>query len=94
MIAARRWDPILNRAYRGAGGPFLGCGLRGADGGVPTWQMFIGGSGYVRLLNGRLRLGGGGHQTMAAAQLANVDMDEALRQLHGAIDEYFENVST
>ena len=40
------------------------------------------------------RLGGGGHQTMAAAQLANVDMDEALRQLHGAIDEYFENVST
>ena len=23
--------------YRGAGGPFLGCGLRGADG-VPTYQ--------------------------------------------------------
>ena len=39
------------------------------------------------------RLGGGGHQTMAAAQLANVDIEEARRQLLGAIDEYFENVS-
>ena len=39
------------------------------------------------------RLGGGGHQTMAAAQLANVDPADALRQLHDAIDAYFENVS-
>jgi|GEM_PF-2209896 hypothetical protein len=53
--------------YRGAGGPFLGCGLRGADG-VPTWQMFIGGSGYVRLLNGRLRLGGGGQASLTSTK--------------------------
>lgn len=40
------------------------------------------------------RLGGGGHQTMAAAQIANADAQTALQQLHSAIDEYFENVST
>lgn len=39
------------------------------------------------------RLGGGGHQTMAAAQLANVDPEEARRQLLESIDAYFENVS-
>ena len=40
------------------------------------------------------RLGGGGHQTMAASQLANVSIEEALRQLRSAIDEYFESIST
>ena len=39
------------------------------------------------------QLGGGGHQTMAAAQLANVDTETALQQLRSAIDAYFENVS-
>lgn len=40
------------------------------------------------------QLGGGGHQTMAAAQLADVDSGEALRRLHSAIDEYFDNLTT
>ena len=33
-------------------------------------------------------LGGGGHLTMAAAQLADCDMDDAVRQLAAAIDKY------
>ena len=35
-------------------------------------------------------LGGGGHLTMAAAQLADCDMDDAVRQLAAAIDKYRE----
>ena len=34
------------------------------------------------------KLGGGGHQTMAAAQLENVSFDEASKKLTKAIDEY------
>ena len=33
-------------------------------------------------------LGGGGHLTMAAAQLSDCDMDDAVRQLAAAIDKY------
>lgn len=36
-------------------------------------------------------LGGGGHQTMAAAQLPNTDLSEARQMLKKAIDEYYEN---
>lgn len=36
-------------------------------------------------------LGGGGHQTMAAAQLADTALYEAEKQLYAAIDAYFEN---
>lgn len=39
-------------------------------------------------------LGGGGHQTMAAAQLAGVSPDEAEKALREAIDAYYENVTT
>lgn len=38
-------------------------------------------------------LGGGGHQTMAAAQLQNTSMDEALEMLHKAIDQYYESIN-
>lgn len=34
------------------------------------------------------KLGGGGHMTMAAAQLSNVTMDEAEAKLKAAIDEF------
>lgn len=37
-------------------------------------------------------LGGGGHQTMSACQLANTDMDQALAMLKSAIDEYISNL--
>lgn len=36
-------------------------------------------------------LGGGGHQTMAAAQLPDTTLDEAKQKLFEAIDAYFEN---
>ena len=36
-------------------------------------------------------LGGGGHQTMAAAQLQDTTLDEAKQKLFEAIDTYFEN---
>ena len=36
-------------------------------------------------------LGGGGHQTMAAAQLPNTDLSEARQMLKKAIDDYYEN---
>ncbi len=36
-------------------------------------------------------LGGGGHQTMAAAQLIGVTMDDALERLQNVIDDYINN---
>lgn len=36
-------------------------------------------------------LGGGGHQTMSAAQLADTSLYDAEKQLYAAIDAYFEN---
>ena len=35
---------------------------------------------------------GGGHQTMAGAQLYDVTADEAIKKLQGAIDEYLQSV--
>ncbi len=35
------------------------------------------------------KLGGGGHQTMAGVQLKNISLDEAVKKLQKAIDEYF-----
>ena len=37
-------------------------------------------------------LGGGGHQTMSACQLADTDSAEALRVLKAEIDKYFSNL--
>lgn len=34
-------------------------------------------------------LGGGGHQTMAAAQLAGCDRETATTRLFAAVDEYY-----
>ena len=39
------------------------------------------------------KLGGGGHQTMAAAQLNDVRVTEAKAELISAIDEYIQNIS-
>lgn len=39
------------------------------------------------------KLGGGGHQTMAATQLANISAFEAKAQLIRAIDEYIATIS-
>ncbi|MBO5410480.1 MAG: DHH family phosphoesterase [Clostridia bacterium] len=36
-------------------------------------------------------LGGGGHQTMAACQIKNCDIHQAVIMLHKAIDEYYSN---
>ena len=38
-------------------------------------------------------LGGGGHQTMAAAQLQDMTMEQAEQNLRAAIDKYYENVN-
>lgn len=38
-------------------------------------------------------LGGGGHQTMAGAQLTGISIDEAIEQLKKAIDKYFKNLN-
>ena len=37
---------------------------------------------------------GGGHQSMAGAQLYDITLDEAVDKLHAAIDEYFANAHT
>lgn len=37
-------------------------------------------------------LGGGGHQTMAAAQLKGISVEEAGRRVKKAIDDYYENI--
>ena len=39
------------------------------------------------------KLGGGGHLTMAGAQLSGMPLDEAYRRLVAAIDQYFEENS-
>ncbi|MCQ4735585.1 DHHA1 domain-containing protein, partial [Anaerotruncus colihominis] len=39
------------------------------------------------------KLGGGGHHTMAGAQLAGIDADKAYELLIAAIDSYFEENS-
>ena len=38
------------------------------------------------------KLGGGGHVTMAGAQLSDITVDEATEKLKNAINEYFENL--
>ncbi len=38
-------------------------------------------------------LGGGGHQTMAGAQLTGISLDEAIERLKKAIDQYFKNLN-
>ena len=38
-------------------------------------------------------LGGGGHQTMAACQLKDIQIDDALTKLKAAIDEYYESLN-
>lgn len=65
-----------SRLYRGAGGPFVGAAWRDLDG-VSTGQLFVGGSGYVYLANGRLRLGGGGQASLLSS--ANQGREGALR---------------
>lgn len=65
-----------SRLYRGAGGPFVGAAWRDLDG-VSTGQFFVGGSGYVYLANGRLRLGGGGQASILSS--ANQGREGALR---------------
>ena len=52
--------------YRGAGGPYLGGAWRQIDK-ASTAQLFIGGGGYVYLLDGRLRLGGGGQASLLSS---------------------------
>lgn len=39
-------------------------------------------------------LGGGGHLTMAAAQIPEITMDQGRQRLEEAIDQYFENTTT
>ena len=38
-------------------------------------------------------LGGGGHRTMAACQLAETDFDKATEKLRAAIDDYKKNIA-
>ena len=52
--------------YLGAGGPFLGGAARDLDG-HGTGQLFVGGSGYAYLADGRLRLGGGGQASLLSS---------------------------
>lgn len=37
-------------------------------------------------------LPGGGHLTMAGAQLYNIDKEEAVQKLYDAIDKYYNNL--
>lgn len=40
------------------------------------------------------KLGGGGHQTMAGAQLKGLNLNDAVRRLKGAIDEYLDQTNS
>ncbi|WP_262394705.1 DHH family phosphoesterase [Youxingia wuxianensis] len=81
IIAAQAADELLN--ISGVKASFL---IFEMDGGVSYSARSMG------VLNVQLimeKLGGGGHHTMAGAQIKGITLEEAHARLMGAIDEYF-----
>ena len=78
-------------------------GVQGVDASFVLYSCKLNGSDCVNisarsygLLNVQVimeKLGGGGHQTMAAAQIYDISVQEARVRLEAAIDEYMEGIS-
>ena len=60
------------------------------DGGVSMSARSLGAMNVQLIMEA---LGGGGHQTMAGAQLAGVSMENARQQLLEAIDNFYDKRS-
>jgi len=80
LIAARAADEILNLS--GIKGAFVLCEI---NNGVAISGRSFGDINVQMILE---KLGGGGHQTVAGAQLQNISVDEAKERLKYAIIEY------
>lgn len=82
IIASQAADELLN--IEGVEASFL---LFSSGSGVNMSARSMGAVNVQVIMES---LGGGGHLTMAAAQLKEITMDEALAKLRGAIDSYLE----
>lgn len=82
VIASQAADELLN--ISGVDASFL---LFKVGGGVNMSARSMGAINVQVIME---TLGGGGHLTMAAAQLADISMDDAFQKLREAIDGYFE----
>lgn len=86
LVAAQAADKLLN--IRGIIASFV-LGYRDDD------EIIISGRslGDINVQVILEKIGGGGHLTVAGAQLSNLTIEEAIEKLEKAIDEYFEEVS-
>ena len=80
LIAAQAADELLN--IRGINASFVLSKIEG--------HIFISGRslGDVNVQVVLEKLGGGGHLTVAGAQLSDISMDEAVKTIEKALDEY------
>lgn len=83
IVASQAADELLG--IDGVDGSFV---LYEYEGGVNISARSMGAINVQVIME---QLGGGGHQTMAAAQLRDVEMEKAKQLLLEAIDEYFKN---
>ncbi len=60
------------------------------DGGINISARSLGAMNVQIIME---KLGGGGHQTMAAAQFSGINVHEAKAKLISAIDEHIANIS-
>ncbi|HHV95867.1 MAG TPA: phosphoesterase [Clostridiaceae bacterium] len=84
LIAARAADEILNLS--GIKGAFVLCEI---NNGVAVSARSFGDINVQMILE---KLGGGGHQTVAGAQLQNISVEEAKEKLKYAIIEYIKEI--
>ena len=69
--------------------------ITGVDASVTVYPIDNGWSFNVQVLMeniGNKKDDGGGHLTMAGAQLYNIDKEEAVQKLYDAIDKYYNNL--
>lgn len=80
LIAAQAADELLN--IKGINASFVLSEIEG--------YIFISGRslGEINVQVVLEKLGGGGHLTVAGAQLSGIDMEEAITMIKNAIDEY------
>lgn len=102
--AVAKWDSADNevRVFSAQAADEL-LNVEGVDASFVLYPVSIRGGSCINIsarsyggLNVQLimeKLGGGGHQTMAAAQVYNVSIDEAEEKLFSAIDEYIAGIS-
>ncbi|MBI5542888.1 MAG: hypothetical protein HY901_03295 [Deltaproteobacteria bacterium] len=88
LVPSARAEAPTGATCHGAGGPFLGAIVLRPRGSSPVTLLTIGGAGYTYLLDGRLRLGGGGQNTSASSEADGRRGSLAWGMLHLAWDPW------